>query len=357
MLPELIYRAIESRDKIEYKLDLMSVDEREVLKRWIEYNPTSVDIESIGAIDGSMNFIEYRGFILYAVSSLALTYTNKTVFEKWINDIDLLYPHEYSIERIRMYMNILEGRLAIKTLKTQSPDVLLLDGSILSHFSKRLPYIVRNIPRSLLKKYLSRYLGSMELHVHNNKEYIYSKELFYELIQEDLEVDIITALETLFEFLEYYYTLIELINTYKDSIVAIAKTSVSRRVFRKSIKPDLVVFDSIARKCGFSNPEIHTIRFPSRDMMLLDVSKEFEMQVTVLYFRLEEGERVYRLELPGERDIDEIKHIINILEPISVKGYPYPLISVHKKVEITNLDMDKIRRIMSIEGQTLRERW
>ena len=43
----------------------------------------------------------------------------------------------------------------------------------------------------------------MELHVHNNKEYIYSKELFYELIQEDLEVDIITALETLFEFLEY----------------------------------------------------------------------------------------------------------------------------------------------------------
>ncbi|RLE59429.1 MAG: hypothetical protein DRJ49_01190 [Thermoprotei archaeon] len=357
VLPELIYHALENRSEIEYKLNLMKIDESEVLKKWLEYKPSPAHVESIGAVDGSMNFVEFHGFILYAVSSLAITYTSDDVLEDWINEVDLLYPYEYTVERIRMYMNILESKVAIKALEYRHPEILLLDGSILSHFSKRAPYIIRNIPRSVVESYLKKHLSDLDSHIQNNSEEIYSKKLFYKLIHEELDMDTTIALAILFEFLEYYRTLIRLISTYATNIVAIAKTSVSRRVFRKSIKPDLVVFNSIAQKCGFSNPEIHSARFVPREIGLPSSIEEFSTRVTVFYCRLERGERVYRVELLGERGVDDIKHIMDMLESISVKGYPYPLYSVHKKVEITNLDMDKIKRIMGISERSVRERW
>ena len=345
MISDIIYYTLKNKDKILSKTNRFDIKVKDALQRWKRYTPSVFKSSYlVSSIDGSMNYMNFREFVLYAVDSMALIYDGAGSVKKIpAYDVDILYPYNYTLERIRNYMRVLEIKVALKALQDFNPEITLIDGSLISHLTKT--FIYRNINKSyfnVIRDY--RDIIKKDL----NKPIIASKKVF-ELLQKEYEdFEKISNLIMLLEHYEHLLVIRKLLEVGKNNIVAIAKTSSSRRLFRASLKPDLTVFNKFTLEPGYSIPTEEKV---SKRYYYPFIDITDDLKFTVFYARLEKFAPVFRFEIPGEVSNGYIERIMDYLSEVSVNGYPYPLKSVHNNVEITINNMLNVYRSLSLYGE------
>jgi len=95
MLTAILDVLLINREKILSKLDLLLKRQKDLLEDigWKSFSSGSVHICPIAAIDGSMNFKQYKGFMIYAVDSEAvIVEDDKMSVFKQLGDVDVLVP-------------------------------------------------------------------------------------------------------------------------------------------------------------------------------------------------------------------------------------------------------------------------
>jgi len=352
LIPELLEYALVNRRSIINGVQELNVGLSEVAKKWTSYSPESIpSIGRVAAVDGSLNFIDFRGFLLYAVDAAALVYGDRG-YEDGVKTgkVGLLYPSDNVLERVRHHMAILELRTILKVLEDYDIDLALNDGSYVSFFAKAYGTHFYFLSRKTLREFqdliesLSKSIGKGELKVQ-------SEDFFGTILERIKDVDKAIKVISFLERLETFQLLLKLLKDFGNKIVSISKTSVSRRYFSHSLKPDLVVFSKMTLSPGFSQPEKYVVSIPSDIKGYLKEYCDDKVTFTVFYARTEPDGMVFRVEIPEELDISEIKDLLSRLRSLSVKGYPYPLRRVHREVEICAEDMLKLYRILSLYGE------
>ncbi len=366
-------------------------------KYWISYEPVDEEPESFSAIDGSQNRIDFKGFTLYAVIGYGITVSNKSnePCENVIADIDILYPPGIP-ERIPLYREIAETKTAYLSsiLNDEEVELVMIDGSIWSLLIDPGPF-----RKATLEKVISdtvKFFGNERIFIdiwnrvseeldkmiteRNNKlitEPFISKRLISQYVSE-LTVKEKKNIVLLLEYLEKIMSIRKLLEVTINSrdyprIVYISKTSRGtlyyEEYFKKEIDKlktenekyrnvriplpsDILVFAYFTKTTGYSRPIIYDKHerlknFPSRHG-LGKIIREFydNISYAISYIRLIDNGPIFKIEIPlmnnqlSDKTVEGIiRRVMNLLKPLSVKGYPYPLIEADKYSKITRSDM------------------
>ena len=118
-------------------------------------------------------------------------------------------------------------------------------------------------------------------------------------------------------------------------LVFVAKTSTSRK-FAFGPFTDMAYFGNCTSETGFSEPYVDKIS-PTKI-------------ITSTYLRLAKNCPVVKLEILGEKTIENIKEIINWLSSTCVNGYPYELQLAHDTCKITGDDLLEIESMIGISS-------
>ena len=356
MLDELLVHITRIKKELIEKIrNLQNENHKDnAIAHWIPYNPQKNEECNIASEDGSYNYIEYKGFVLYAVASVGFSFNNKSLTSSKNVDIDILHPYRYTEERLRFYMSILEKNVALKILHENEIDFFLLDGSILGDLIRpaafeRAPSLKER--EIIIKDYISEIKSKL-----TNKEfsYIKSKQYVNEIYKSNLTSSINSIIYL--EYLENLLTLKELLS-FRDKIIGISKRSQSTSYFENPFYPDIAIFEQFCREPGFSKPmsvEMEFLDNYKRRFPILDQEIR-EIPLTVFYARFGKNKPVLKFEYVGKPDAEQVKHIMNKLAFSIVEGYPYLLKKAHNKVIIRNKDMAQIANILGIKEKTGRE--
>lgn len=282
---------------------------------WIKYkgymNPYIKRV-SVTGIDSSYNYIEYRGFALYAINTVSVLLDLDIETEVNGNiDVDITSsPNiEYELSLLSMCMEI----NAVSSVMSKS-DLVLIDGSLIAMFSKL-------------------YKASID----NNLEILDNKGI---------------NVSDILKKLIYTVTL----NPRK--LVFISKNSSSKDLLGL-VKGDIYYLERYTDfEPGYSKPSdlLH-----SKHLGISTIVRLFKRYVKNLvgldtsigltYVRLDNFARVYRIEMVIDQneDIDDrVRSIINILSEISISGYPYPLMRAHMLAKIGDRDVERIAILLGI---------
>ncbi len=293
----------------------------------------------IGAEDGSANHISYKGFVLYAVNSLAVVYDGHAK-EYCASDIGILEPHLIE-DRLALCRSILEFKVALKALPHS--DIFLLDGSLSSDLGS--PKFPGGELNSKEKQEVLALLPEVEARL--TEERLIARELSKEFKENRIA-------KTIFlEYLEYLACIVRLLEEGLDKIIGISKTSTRASLIEGL--PDISIYERLSKESGFSELKREPLaskfrrRFPAYDEFLNSVV------FTSCYARLVDGKGVLLVEIPREIGEDEVVNILEGIKAVSVDGYPYPLRKAHKEVVITNRDMQVISNSLGLIAKTGRE--
>jgi hypothetical protein len=121
----------------------------------------------------------------------------------------------------------------------------------------------------------------------------------------------------------------------KFDLVFVAKTSTSRQ-FAFGPFTDMAYFGNCTSETGFSEPYVDRI----------SVNKI----VTSTYVRLAKDCPLIKIEILGEKTIENIKDIIDWLSSTCVNGYPYELQLAHDTCKITGDDLLEIESMIGISS-------
>ncbi|AHC52384.1 hypothetical protein SUSAZ_00235 [Sulfolobus acidocaldarius SUSAZ] len=286
---------------------------------WINYSPESVEhSKKLLAIDGGMWVKETRQGVIFIVNAKAI------VFEG-INEINsegkvlvhIFSPGNYAKERIELLMQLLELQLALKLV--ENVDYVLLDGS----FSKKLGR--------------------------------HKSELKLDLLDDIVSIDKILSLEekdedNMLRFLiaENQLVLSELVSRYKDKLLFISKNSKSSDLFKQAYS-DITILELFTQDCGYS--KILEKKIDENYILSRKASKLLSgLNYYFTNVRLEPSERLFRLDFFSA---DRIFEYLKVLKPVSLKGYPYPLIKVHKDVRVGKEDRERIYSILEMKRKDI----
>jgi NurA-like 5'-3' nuclease len=265
----------------------------------------------IGGVDGSFNFKKYKNFVLYAISAAAYIYDGKI---KGIEDSDIgiLRPYKNIESRLKLYQSILELKIGIKAL--EAVDVLLMDGSLLSGLVAVKEYPGNELQFSksgIASAKLSKRMGNYE-----------------EIAKLELS--------------EYLVSVRKLLENGSEKILGVSKFSTWSE-FDENLS-DMAVFDEVTDKSGFSKPVY-------RDISM----KQSKLVFTTFYARLEDRKDVFMFETPRKIGKNEIIELLCKIKPVCVDGYPYLLRKAHRKVTISDKDVENIFTSLGIKAKTGRE--
>jgi len=327
---------MEKRRELIDKIRSLRVCEDAVKKLWIRYVPKPVKGVTIGGVDGSSNFKEFKSFSVIALSAEAVVLGEEIMDKVRLCDVDVLYPYFRTRERVRVYMLIME---ILATLKAcEKVDLLLLDGSIINNLVRHIPRNLGLAEEILADSSLNSLLENEEFNIRNLINYVISRG-------KNSENYIICI-----EFLKYLSLLRKLLERSKEKIIAIAKTSQSTLYFKEP-KPDIAIFEKLTRTTGFSKPIIrglHDILASMRSKASSFLVNFFnDVDISIFYFRVVENGPVLKAEVPRRITLEDIKEILNVILTYSVMGYPYPLKKAHADSDIKEQDMECILRILS----------
>ncbi len=294
----------------------------------------------VGAEDGSINHKHYKGFALYAVNALALV-CDGGIKEYAASDVNIIHPFLLE-ERLGLYRSIFELKTSLKALGES--DVFLIDGSLSSDLGtpRSLGFELDAEEKAEALALVPKLEGSLEDGV-RIAAHDYADE-FVERKSEKL---------VFLEYLEYLLCLSVLLEKGLDKLVGVSKTSrISSLVEGVS---DMALFEGLTREPGFSRPrqeplasKIHR-EFPIYDELFNS------LVFTSFYTRLEKNKGMLRVEVPKEIEEEEAIQLLEKMRSVSVNGYPYPLRKAHRGVVITNRDMERILKSLSIVAKTGRE--
>lgn len=348
VLTELLEIALKKRDMILKEVRHVKTQVEKVKEFWVSYSPSQdITFTTICGIDGSMNYREFKGFALYAVSAEGVVFNNSLIHEERMCDIDVLYPYYKVSERVRLYMSTLEIMIALKTL--DKVNLLLLDGSILSNILRQAPN-----PTPKVLEVVEKYFDI------TSNETLYDIKLIKYSFENELNSDyeIAEALYTL-EYIRFLTLLTKLIQNAKSKIVAIAKNSQSTLYF-KDVKPDILIFEKLTKEVGYSKPLVRRLsdmipyykKLIRRKFIHIFANIDF----TIFYARLHRNGPVLKFEIPCKLSNLELKKILDIVSFYSVDGYPYPLRKAHEDTDIKDKEFENLIRLFKLyEEKTGRE--
>ena len=241
MLDELlIYITANKHDLIEKIRNLKDDRQKNSASlKWITYEPQKDEECNLAAEDGSYNYIEYKGFVLYAAASVGFSFNNNSLTSKKLVDVDILKPYRYTEERLRFYMSILEKNVGLQILYENEVDLLLLDGSILGDLIR--PAAFERAPSTKERELVhSKYIPEIRSKL-AKKEFkdVKSKQYTAEIYKSGLDSSLNSIIYL--EYLENLLTLKELLK-FEDKIIGISKRSQSTSYFGNPFYPDIAIF-------------------------------------------------------------------------------------------------------------------
>ena len=150
MLSDLYLDAIKNKEK---KLSLIHDDSfSDILKiasdRWVEYFPEKRETFSVG-IDSSWNKKSYQGIDLFVIDSVAVTSFNQILFTRWNYGVSTVSGDSLSSEAMIMEIDL--SSLVMVDMD-KSPDILCIDGSIISNMLHNKSSRYTNKVQSLLRE-------------------------------------------------------------------------------------------------------------------------------------------------------------------------------------------------------------
>lgn len=279
---------------------------------WIPYIPKS-SIKKYLAIDGGEFVKEMRVGTIFIVNAEAIlsnginsepidTYTKVGVFR----------PGNLAKERVSELMATVETKLALKN--SNRTDFILMDGS----FNKKLNKgkgIESNLEYSLDDIISLKFYDENEMY----KSLIVEKQI----------------------------TISKLINELDKRVLWISKTSRSRDIFLQQLS-DLVILETFTYETGYTLPVCRRVN--QDDLVSHPLINLLGFNVCTSFIRLKNGKKILRLDIVSKDKIEEkyIQQIIDNLSPVSIKGYPYPLLKVHYDVKVNMKDRERITRMLGL---------
>jgi len=347
MLELVIDKLLRRREEILRRIEELALGEGlGELVKWLPLPPTQGGC--LVGVDGGMNLKEYKDFAIYAVDAEAVAAEEEGLVPiAKAADVDVIFPYWLPRERVRLYMATLEAKCAIKALTEVSDSVAALDGSLISVFVRPVPYTELMARSRFSSRIMSDYLPLFEESAERGEVELRAKEAVAEVLESAKDVQDAQTTALFLEYLEYLAAFRELVRGFGTRVVAVAKRSHSREIFRRSI-PDMTIVERLTRGTGyFCKVEPRALadakwRLPAyRDEL-------GALSFTVIYARLENETSVLKIELVGDADESTIRRVLGLLRKHSVNGYPYPLTRAHRDVEITSADIETLARALRL---------
>lgn len=150
LLSDLYLDAIKNKEK---KLSLIHGESfSDILKiassRWVEYIPEKRDTYSVG-IDSSWNKKSYQGIDLFVIDSVAVTSFNQILSTRWNYGVNTVSGGSLSSEAMIMEIDL--SSLVMVDMD-EKPDILCVDGSIISNMLHNKSSRYANKVQSLIQK-------------------------------------------------------------------------------------------------------------------------------------------------------------------------------------------------------------
>jgi len=302
------------REKInKYDLEIRNELREKIKEYWISVKNITNKKGSFIGIDGGMFSKDLRIGLFYVVNAEALLYNLENI--RIVNKdsiIGILRPGNHGKELVREIMSFLEIKM-LSECDSERVDFILMDGSPFKKVEKIAPKGRKD------EKDVYKLLSEM-------------------LIEDEDEIRSLILNEKL-------KLIKESINKFNDKILWISKVSKSTKLFNLTI-PDIVLLETFTSTIGYTIPKTSEIK----------LDKE-SYSVTTTYIRLSPNEKVLRVDVFGKKDEKFIEEIINALSPISIKGYPFPLLKVHSDVKISQRDRRKIIEILNLSQKRVANWW
>ena len=355
MLEKLIEYVVKRKNELRRKLSELdsSLEDINPHSFWKEYTPKNTEKRRIIGEDGSVNYIEYKKYLVYAASAESVFYDGNKLLTETNLDVDVLIPYKFTRDRLRMYMSILEKKAVLKMLSNGiETDYILLDGSIIGDIIRPAAYAHRpNV--STKEKLKNRFLGDIKNSLDSNDfSSVYSKRLYREVVDflgTDALEEVTPALIYL-EYLENLLTLSKLLE-HSDKIIAISKRSTGNHYFKRTI-PDMAIFERFCTTPGYSYEPLkihdlikkkYKIAFPILQQLFRNT------RISFFYVRFNKKATVLRMEVVADMINEEkIRKILDDLEAYVVEGYPYLLTRAHRDVKISRKDMFEIAKAIGL---------
>jgi hypothetical protein len=149
LLSDLYLDAIKNKEK---KLSLIhDVSFPDILKiaseRWIEYSPDKKETFSVG-IDSSWNKKSYQGIDLFVTDCVAVTSFNHILSTKWKYGVNTMSGNSLGSEAMSMEIDLSSSVIDME----KKPDILCIDGSIISNILHNKSSHYTNKVQNLLEK-------------------------------------------------------------------------------------------------------------------------------------------------------------------------------------------------------------
>ena len=338
----LIEVALSKKGKISLsELPQQEIEER-VRRVWREGLPEGSSPEVVEAVDGSRNKKTYAGYVIYAVGACSLRFEGGSLGqEAFTVEIDLLKPEEYSDARLRTLMGIVEAKRALDG--AGEAGALLIDGSIVGDVLR--PTVFNYEIGERERKWALELFKELKEGFTTNG--VDSKE-FYGEIEKKFPGREFPVVAGFLEYLEYLYSLYRLIEEGKEKIIAVSKRSNSNFYGLDPVLPDITAFYLANPPDGYSEP--HRVKVAEKKFNLPGEFEELLMEKEFWSFYFRCGGGIYKCETNME-PLEALK----VLVYYQVRGYPFPLREVHRRVKITRSDMEEVIRILKHRGITGRE--
>lgn len=320
MLADAYKALIEKKNEIERQLKLVediriSEIEKIVKEKWKVYNPKEAKSTFI-AIDGGEWVKELRTGAVYIVDAEVLKFdeNGSSVLDSKAL-VGVLRPGNRAKDFVSLLMQLIELKFAYKY--GSEADYVLIDGSL----AKKIGDYV--------------FVDKVSLLDNETGEEIYALSINSE--------------EASFKYLmaENHVVIAKLIEKYKDKLLFISKNSKSTELFNEKVS-DTTLFDFLTDSTGYS--EIIEKTIDGRNLLSEMASKKLDnMKYYSTYVRLSKGAKVLKIDMFS----NDVEKIIDVLSSVSVDGYPYPLLKVHRDVKVTKQDIKRITRILDLKRRRI----
>ncbi len=354
---------------------------REVVeKNWFYNKPGNSMPKTVYGVDGGSYSVEFKGSVLAVVTAISLGYSLEDEAYHSIDSIktaliDTILPPRYASERVSLYRETLEGKVACHSCRDGS--LVLMDGTIASvliaprprHPSVRevlfrktdveavTSLISRDNPLfyEVFSKCIEDVLGKQSMLM---EKPMCTPVLDYSFVDKNL----IDYVVTIVEYLEKLYTyghLLKRVYSGECSLVYIAKNSYSSDILEVVNYPDIILFERLTSKPGFSTIKVKKLteikHIPSAFLPkhISSILEYFDkLCVYYGYVRLGDKTPVLKMEVIdrcGVDSIDLFRRYHSLLFSISVDGYPFPLKTAHLDSHITYSDVDRLLHILGFD--------
>ncbi|RUM60521.1 MAG: nuclease [Persephonella sp.] len=363
--------------RIKEKID-KSIDYNEVLKKWIEYKPSSRYVPA-AAEDGSFNKKYYLGFYLYAVAGFSNMYIEEKdgegrFIDEFVGDINLsvIKNTNFVDTYFRNLMFLAELKALLNLAEREKPKLLILDGTLSSRYISILPktnwFISEEFEGQLFDIAIS-YTDILKENLNNREPLTFNKDFHNEVKDKLISTfgklkgdrkDIFEAVISKIAYFEYLLLLHKLLKglDWNPLVIGVAKTSTLTEIFNSSI-PDIKIFSSFTQSSGYSikmqvNLEGKKWEFAEK-FEAIEKNIEIELRDVIIdyfYCKLRDGRDILLVELYENPEFTadySPEDIMDMLSYYSVGNYPFLLTRADKEVRITKKDMDLIEDILGLK--------